>query len=226
MSTTRLGTLTIGQAPRADITPIFDRYLPPDLECVHAGVLDGLSPAQIADRFAAVEGEPVLTSRLLDGSAVVLGKSTVRPAVQQKLNQLQQQGCNMIALLCTGEFHGLQCQHAWLLEPDLLVPPVVAALAGDRQVGIMVPLPAQMVSEGAKWQRLRLPPRYAAASPYTAGAEQLTHAALTLRDQQVDVIVMDCMGYTEQHRQQVRAATGLPVILSNALLARLIAGLL
>ncbi len=226
MSKTVLGTLTIGQAPRADITPILVEHLPAGIACIHAGVLDGLDREAIASRFPVRQGEAVLTTRLLDGSAVILGKTTVREAVQRKLDELALQGCGIIALLCTGEFHGLTCANAWLLEPDLLVPPVVAALAGERQAGILVPLPEQMTSEGAKWRGLRRAPRYAAASPYASTPEQLVTAAQALQTQGVDIIVMDCMGYTEHHRRLVREATGLPVVLSNALLARLLAGLL
>ena len=40
-----LGTLTIGQAPRADVVPIIDRYVSADILRIHRGVLDGLSPA-------------------------------------------------------------------------------------------------------------------------------------------------------------------------------------
>lgn len=226
MPATLLGTLTIGQAPRADITPILAEHLPAEVECIHLGVLDGLDNATIARRFPVLPGEAVLTTRLLDGSAVIMGKSAVRAAVQAKLNELEQLGCRTIALLCTGEFHGLACERAWLLEPDLLVPPVVTSLTHGRQVGILVPLPGQMASEGAKWRALARAPVYAAASPYNSTPQQLTAAALELKAQAAEVIVMDCMGYTERHRSIVREATGLPVVLSNALLARLLAALL
>src|SRR5471030_617361 len=136
-------------------------HVPAGIACIHIGVLDGLNRETIASRFPVQQSEAVLTTRLLDGGAVILGKSAVREAVQNKLNELELQGCRLIALLCTGEFHGLTCTKAWLLEPDLLVPPVVAALAGARQAGILVPLVEQMTSESAKWRGLRQPPLYA-----------------------------------------------------------------
>lgn len=42
MTSRKLGTITIGQAPRADITPILDAALPPTLPRRHVGLLDGL----------------------------------------------------------------------------------------------------------------------------------------------------------------------------------------
>ena len=64
-----LGTLTVGQAPRADITPLLDAVLPPSTPRLHAGVLDGLSAQTIARNFAPKPGGALLTTRLLDGSA-------------------------------------------------------------------------------------------------------------------------------------------------------------
>ena len=55
----KLGTLTIGQAPRADITPILDDVLDARLARHHAGVLDGLSRAEIERAVATEPGEPV-----------------------------------------------------------------------------------------------------------------------------------------------------------------------
>ena len=43
MRTGTLGTLTIGQAPRADVVPIIDRHVPARVRRIHRGVLDGLS---------------------------------------------------------------------------------------------------------------------------------------------------------------------------------------
>ena len=47
-----LGTVTIGQAPRADVTPTLDAHVPAGVERVHVGVLDRLSDADIAVRYA------------------------------------------------------------------------------------------------------------------------------------------------------------------------------
>ena len=41
MRTGTLGTLTIGQAPRADVVPIIDRHVPERVRRIHRGVLDG-----------------------------------------------------------------------------------------------------------------------------------------------------------------------------------------
>lgn len=216
-----LGTLTIGQAPRPDITPILESCLPPDTDCVHAGVLDGLDPRRIAQRFAVRDGQPVLVSRLLDGTHVTLDKATVRQAMQPRLDELDARGCDAVLVLCTGEFHDLKLSHAWLIEPDRLVPPAVAALAGSRQVGVIVPLAEQAVSEAGKFSVLARPPLCEVALPYGGDTDAVARAALALRDRGAEILVLDCMGFVRAHQQAARQACGLPVLLSNAVVAKL-----
>src|SRR2546428_10563484 len=140
MSKTLLGTLTIGQAPRPDITPILEQHLSAQTTCIHAGLLDGLTRDHIEQVYAPEPGEATLITRMLDGSSVIVSKPKVLGLMNLKIASLQAQGCKFILLLCTGAFEGLLCEGAWLIEPDLIVPPPVAAMAGKRQVGIVVPL--------------------------------------------------------------------------------------
>lgn len=226
MAITKIGTLTIGQAPRSDITPILDKALPGHVSCLHAGVLDGLDDATIASRFTVIPGEAVLTSRLLDGRAVVMGKAAVGLAMQQKISELAAAGCQLVVLLCTGEFHGLHGDGAWLIEPDRIMPPTLNALVGDRQAGILVPLASQIASEQQKWHNATRPPVFAVASPYTATEEEVAAAARSLADRGAEIILTDCMGYTGWHQAICKRHVDLPVILSNQLLADLLRNLL
>lgn len=120
----KFATLTIGQAPRPDLAPVFNAIAPAGTEVVHAGCLDGLTKAEVDKQFAPVGSEGLLTSRMLDGTAVVLGKSAVRKALQEKIHQLEKAGCSPIVLLCTGEFEELTTEKVRLIEPDRLLPPV------------------------------------------------------------------------------------------------------
>lgn len=224
--TTTLGTLTIGQAPRPDITPILAQHLSPQTRCIHAGLLDGLTRTDIERLYKVEPGQPTLITRLLDGTSVVVSKPKVLGLMNEKIAALRKQGCDFILLLCTGAFEGLACDGAWLIEPDLIVSPSLAAIAGDRQVGIVVPLQSQVASEAHKWRALERAPICAVASPYAEGTDSLVQAARDLQAQGAQLLVMDCMGFVEAHREVAARASGLPVILSNALIARLTAELL
>lgn len=217
----KLGTLTIGQAPRADITPILDDVLDARLVRRHAGVLDGLSRAEIERGFAAEAGKPVLITKLLDGSAVVIDRVRTEAAAQAKLAMLEVEGCTTILMLCTGHFESLRTQTARLIEPDRILPPTVAALVQGAQLGIIVPLAEQIASEAGKWAPLGRTPLYAAASPYGGDGASVSEAARDLAGRGAQVLLMDCMGFVERHRREA-AAAGLPVILSNSLIAKLV----
>ncbi|OWQ86908.1 hypothetical protein CDN99_19575 [Roseateles aquatilis] len=221
-----LGTITLGQAPRDDIASMLRQHLPAHVQCIQAGVLDGLSLSEVRQSYSPDIDDPQLVTRMLDGSAVVLGKSKVLPLIQTLIRSLRSRGCTCILLLCTGEFEGLHCENAWLIEPDRLVAPCVAAIAGRRQVGILFPLESQMHREGDKWSVLQKRPLCEAVSPYEPEIELLERAASALRERGAELLVMDCMGYGEAHREAASRASGLPVILSNSVVSRMTAELL
>jgi protein AroM len=214
-----LGTLTIGQAPRADVIPIIDRHVPAAVRRIHRGVLDGLSGAEIAARYGAEGGEPALVTRLHDGSVVELSRSRMQDGVQHALAALEADGCDVILLLCTGTFEGLACDKAWLIEPDHIIPGMVSGLVEHRQLGIIVPIAGQTETEAGKWHALARPPIFATASPYIGPPEAVADAGATLKSRGAAAILLDCIGFTERHRAAL-AGLALPVILSNAVVAK------
>jgi len=214
-----LGTLTIGQAPRLDVVPIIDRHVPASVRRIHRGVLDGLSRREIDARYGAEPGEPALVTRLEDGGVVELSRRRMRDGVQRSLAALEAEGCDVILLLCTGTFDGLACDKAWLVEPDHIIPGMVAGLIERRQLGIIVPIAGQIESEAGKWHALARPPIFATTSPYTAPSEAVGEAGAALKSRGAAAILLDCIGFTERHRAAL-AAVGLPVILSNAVVAK------
>jgi len=219
MAERTLGTLTIGQAPRPDVTPIIDRHVPASVRRIHRGVLDGMTGRDIDARYRPEPGEPALITRLLDGNDILLSRARMRDGVEAALRKLEAEGCDVILLLCTGTFDGLQCDKAWLVEPDHIIPGMVAGLIEHRQLGILVPIAGQIQSEAGKWRALVRPPIFAAASPYTASADELRAAGAELKRGGAAAILMDCIGFTEQHRSAL-SGIGLPVILSNAVVAK------
>src|SRR5947209_1617755 len=220
-----LGTLTIGQAPRPDVVPIIDRHVPAEVRRIHRGVLDGLSDAEIDARYMAGPGEAALVTRLQDGRIVELSRRRMREGIEEALAALEAAGCDVILILCTGTFDGLECRRAWLIEPDHIIPGMVTGLIERRQLGVIVPIASQIGSESGKWRALPCPPVFAAVSPYGATPDAVLDAGKQLKAQGADAILLDCIGFTERHRQAL-SPLGLPVILSNAVAAKAVAELL
>ena len=140
----------------------------------------------------------------------------------RRLDALEADGCNIVLLLCTGAFEGLRLKRGFLLEPDRIIPPAVAGLIGDRQLGVIVPVASQITSESGKWKALARPPIFAAASPYTDALDDVAATGVCLSRRGAQALLLDCIGFVETHRRQLAQASGLPVILPNALMAKIV----
>ncbi|QZQ55581.1 AroM family protein [Curtobacterium sp. TC1] len=227
---TRLGVVTIGQAPRTDLTPELSRWLP-GVELVERGVLDGMSAEALATMGPA-DDDHVLTTRLADGGSIEIGERQVQERLPGVLTALETE-VDAVFLACTGPFDALPHTKP-LFVPDALISLGTAALAtavggaGGARVGVVCPLPAQQDFTVAKFAR-RLAGQHvltAPSSPYTGTDATLTDAARTLLDSGAELIALDCIGYTEHMRQVVAAATGLPVVLARSVAARMAAEVL
>lgn len=216
----KLGMITIGQAPRTDIAPIIEKYLDGRAELVQVGVLDGMSKEYIEQYLSPEKDDYVLTSRLVSNESVIMSREKIKPILQEKITYLEKQGIEQILLLCTGVFPGLTTSSSHLIEPDHIIPPTVKALVGDRRFGVIVPLHEQKETLYPKFSPFGLEPFFAVASPYHQDKAGYADAAEKLKNK-VDIILLDCMGYTEETREVISIKTGLPVILSNAIMAKL-----
>ncbi|GAB2807581.1 AroM family protein [Streptomyces daliensis] len=225
-----LGLVTIGQAPRTDLTGDIAPLLT-GVRAVEHGALD-------LDRFdgteaeanrtrrevGPVEGEAPLISRLRDGSSVVLGHDALAPRMRDAVARCEADGAGATLLLCTGNFPSVPS--AWpLLYAEPLVQQGVRAVVGAEPVGIVCPLPAQREDVGRRWARLlEGPVRVEPADPYGEdAAARVAEAAGRLVAGGSRWLVLDCIGYTEAMRAAACAAVGPghPVLLARALAVRL-----
>lgn len=217
----KIGLITIGQAPRTDVQPLIERWLAPCADVIQLGVLDGMTVAEIERELGPQLDEFVLTTRLADGQAVVLSAAKTETAMQRLIDECERLGCQVIILLCTGAFRHLAAERALLIEPERILTPAIAKLAGGTQIGLIIPLAEQAEEMRQKWGAFGASITTAAASPYTATREQLAAAAQELRAAGAGIIVLDCMGYTLEHQQIAREASGCFALLSSSLLFKL-----
>ena len=96
---------------------------------------------------------------------------------------------------------------------------------GDALVGVVCPLAEQEQQSYEKFAHLDQKIKVAWATPYQAGMAELETAARELAAEGAQLLVLDCMGYTQEHRQAAAKASGLPVVLSRSVVARLTAEL-
>lgn len=218
----KIGILTIGQSPRIDMTPEMQTMFPDDVEVVEMGALDGLNDDELKD-LAPHDGDVTLISRLANGSSVTVSEEAILPLLQEKITLLEEAGVRTTILACTGSFPPFDSQYP-LLFPDALVCHFVAGVLPKGKLGVIVPLPEQAEHMQRKWKRDGLDLAFAAASPYHADTD-FEQAATVLTAENVDMIVLDCMGYNAEMKNRVKNVADVPVVLSRGVVARVAAEL-
>ena len=214
-----VGAVTIGQSPRVDLVPELISIIGQDIEIREAGALDGLTKDEIA-AFAPKAGDYVLVTRLADGSSVKVAEQHVTPRLMERIYGLFSQGIEVVALLCTGEFPEL-AGVGLLVRPQLILYNVAQAVSGGLKLGVVCPDADQIPQAQTRWRSVGREQVIVAASPYGDPAEPET-AARILKDQGVQLVVLDCIGYTLAMQGMVRTITGAPVILARGILARVL----
>jgi protein AroM len=223
MSKARIGMVTVGQAPRADVVPDMAALLP-DVEILE-GALDGLDRAGIA-RLAPEGDDEILVTRLADASSVFVGKTHVLPRVTARIAALEAQGVALTVLLCTGAFPRLTTRRP-LLEPQQVLLGVLRGLSHPGRLGVLTPSERHVPQTTARWRADGFDAAVVPLSPYDEhDPAALARATAALRDAGAGLVVMDCIGFRDVTRRDLAARLGVPVLVANLLVARLAAELL
>jgi protein AroM len=222
---TKVGLITVGQAPRSDVVPDMAAILGADVEIVEAGALDGLTRDQIVP--LAPEGDDeILVTRLADGSSVFVGKTKMIPRIEAKIAALEDRGVALTVLLCTGEFPKLAARRPFL-EPQPLLLGLLRAMVFPGRLGVLTPSERHVPQTTARWRAAGFDAHVAPLSPYEEhDPAAVRRAADALRAGNAGLVVMDCIGFRRKTRDEIAALTGAPTLVANLLVARVAAELL
>ncbi|MCD7833886.1 MAG: AroM family protein [Lachnospiraceae bacterium] len=218
-----LATITIGQAPRTDITHDILPLMPPGMTLREYGALDDYTLEEIQAQFSPQPGDEVLVSRMRDGRQAHFADRYIIPLVQQKIDQAEAEGADAVILFCTGYFPPFR-HRGLFLEPQPLLHAVASKLADGKKIGLLVPMPDQVQQGRESWGRSGLSVEVACASPYL-DFEKIKEAAATFRDKDLAFVCADCMGYSAEMKAAICDITGLPVLLPRTLVMRVLSEL-
>lgn len=216
----KIGVITIGQSPREDVLAEMRPLLGENIEVLQAGALDGLTQEEVA-LFVPRENDIVLVSKLRNGNSVKFGESYILPRLQQCIEKLEGEGAELIAFICTGKFPTEFSSDKIILYPQPLLHAVVPNLALRGKIGVINPDQDQIQQCLEIWEKSVPTVEAVVGSPY-GDIQHVMAAAKELSNKDVDIIVMDCIGYTVQMKDIVSKITGKPVILARTLVARII----
>jgi len=225
--TTKVGMITIGQAPRVDVVPEMAKLLGA-AEIIERGALDGLSPGEI-EPLAPADDDEVLVTRLRNGASVFLGKGRVTPLVQRRIDEVEAEGAALTVLLCTGAFHGLRARRP-LVEPDKILLGMLRGIRFEGRLGVLTPSTRHVPQTEARWRGHGFDPVVVALSPYEGGHSgqpgDIAQIADALRAGSVGLVVLDCIGFRQETRAELYARLRVPTLVANLLVARLVAELI
>ncbi|EAW1229308.1 AroM family protein [Salmonella enterica] len=220
-----LAILTIGVVPMSEVLPLLTEYID-EQHITHHSLLGKMSREDVMADYAVEPGDDPLLTLLNDNQIAHVSRQKVERDLQSVVEVLDNQGYDVIILMSTAAIKSMAARNSILLEPLRIIPPLVASIVDGHQVGVIVPVAELLVAQEKKWQVLQMPPVYSLANPVHGSEQQLINAGQALLDQGADVIMLDCLGFHQRHRDILQQALDVPVLLSNVLIARLASELL
>lgn len=221
----KLGVITIGQSPRDDVLPEMVPYLGENVEIIQAGALDGLTYEEIME-FKPGADDYVLVSKLRDGRSVKFAERYILPRLQDCIDKVESEGADFILFICTGVFPDIFKSTKLILYPQKILHGVTPHLADKGKVAVITPDKDQIEQSREKWIETGADIVVVAGSPYGDDSE-IEGAVNELNEySDIDVIAMDCIGYTEEMKNRVSNETGKPVVLARTIVARVIGEIL
>ncbi|ECF7181357.1 AroM family protein [Salmonella enterica] len=220
-----LAILTIGVVPMSEVLPLLTEYID-EQHITHHSLLGKMSREDVMADYAVEPGDDPLLTLLNDNQIAHVSRQKVERDLQSVVEVLDNQGYDVIILMSTAAIKSMAARNSILLEPLRIIPPLDASIVDGHQVGVIVPVAELLAAQEKKWQVLQMPPVYSLANPVHGSEQQLIDAGQALLDQGADVIMLDCLGFHQRHRDILQQALDVPVLLSNVLIARLASELL
>jgi protein AroM len=215
----KIGMLTIGQSPRDDILPSFKEIMGEGFEIVETGALDH----HTLDEIERVEFRPddyILVSRMRDGTEIKITKRLILPLMQERIHELEERGVSLTVIMCTGKFPSFKSR-GLVVTPQEIIKGVVKGALKRGKLGIVYPAKEQIHMAKPEFGREGIEIYADHVSPYE-GNDEIDQLAERLAKQNLDLILLNCFGFSNKVKRVVAEKIGKPVIQANLLVARVI----
>ena len=189
--------------------------------CLHLekGALDELDLEEVRE-FYPRPNDYILVTRMRDGTEVKIAEAHVIERMKRCISDFQAEPVEIIILLCTGEFPEIDSRKI-LLRPDRIMLHMVRSLLDTGRLGVIVPSPDQIPALTGRWEKLNLEVVAEAVSPYTGTHDELKEKAQKIKASDVDIVILDCIGFGRETRMLFREITMKPVLLPVTMVGRI-----
>lgn len=220
-----LAILTIGIVPLQEVLPLLIEYID-EKNISHHSLLGNLSRERVMAEYAPQAGEETILTLLNDNQLAQVSRRKIERDLQSVVEVLDNQGYDVILLMSTAAIRGMTVRNTIFLEPLRILPPLVSSIVEGHQVGVIVPVEELLEAQAQKWQILQKTPLFSLGDPVHDSEQKIIEAGKELLANGADVIMLDCLGFNQRHRDLLQKQLDVPVLLSNVLIARLAAELL
>ena len=181
------------------------------------GILDGMTLEDVKREAWPREGENFIVTNLADGTNVRVSEKQAIRRANACLTRAEAEGASAALILCTGHFELIETKMT-VLTPERVIFALLGALR-VMKLGVIVPEPEQIPLTLGYYARFN--PVARAASPY-GSLEHLENTARMFANEDVDLILSDCMGFTLELGETIRAASGKKVFVPRVVLPALL----
>ncbi len=217
----KIGVLALGQTPRPDFEKIMSRHLK-KVEVIIRGGLDGLSRINI-DEIASAGGDYPLFTILRDGAIREISLYKIKPLLEIKIQGMVSEGITLAALMCTADFPYLESPIP-ILYPGRILKGVAQGISQSKRIGVIIPNEGQKVAATKSWEDNGFYPKVFVAPPTDVDAIKM--ASFEFDDPCIELIVLDCMGFSPAEAKRIRGLCKKPVLCPQAILPFMIAQML
>jgi protein AroM len=209
----RVGLLTIGQSPREDIVSEMKPLLHPWIMMLERGLLDGLSLEEI-ERLKPNAGETPLVTRLRNGRQVELSEKKISSMLPEAIDSMQKEmKVRAVGVLCTHDFPEKEFSMPVIFPFDYLKF-LTSRVLKVKSLGVVVPHESQAEMTKEKWKSSLVEDK----SPY-AGGKSWEEIAKRFMAKRVDAVILDCIGYKIEDKQEIQGFLSVPVLLPRIILS-------
>ena len=216
----KLGMLTIGQSPRVDVIPEIRDLVGLDVEIVEKGALDGLNLEEV-EKFYPEKDDYGLITRMEDGTEVKVAERHIIERIKKCISDFEEEAVDVILLLCTGEFPDVESKKI-VLQTNKIILHTTISILNKGKLGVIVPSADQIPEVEAKWKGAGFEVVTEVVSPYRGTDEEVKEKANKIKAFDVDLVVLDCIGYNRKIKAMFREITEKPVLLPRTAMGRIV----
>lgn len=218
MKKTKICIIPLGQSPRPDFVAPIAEAVGESAEIIEHGAMNGLSYDEIMALDRSPDDYLVGTNLPPDGKRVTFPKKHVLSRMQGILNQLEDQGVDIVAVCCSEPWPEYSFKGLWI-EAQRLMYNLVSAL-NIKGPGIVVfPQEDQREMAMDRWKGIEGLNTFKMLSP-AYGDDELKEFLDFLVESAPSYVVLDCFGFNQKLKKIIKEKmNNIPVILAPTVLA-------